>query len=74
MPDQTANRLTIEDHARICVAVADYAARSARVIDSERLTTAERIAHHAIGCTAADLREIEQREIAALVRRILAPS
>jgi hypothetical protein len=41
------------------------------VIDSERFTTAERIAHHAIGCTAGDLRDTELDAVARLVRRHL---
>jgi hypothetical protein len=72
MSDHTACRLTTDDRARITAAVAHYAKRSAGVLASERFTTAERIAHHAIGCTAADLRDVEVDDIAALVRRLQA--
>jgi hypothetical protein len=56
MTDRTTNRLTAEDYARIDGAVARYAAQGTGVIDSERFTTAERIAHHAVGRSARDLR------------------
>ena len=73
MSDHTTNRLTAQDNARIDDAVAAYAADSTQVIQSERFTTAERIAHHAIGCTARDLRDTELDAIAELVQRHLGP-
>ena len=74
MTTHNDSRLSVDDCARISERVAEFLDRSAGMIESERFTTAERIAHRAIGCDERDLRPIELRDIAAQVRRLMAPS
>jgi hypothetical protein len=70
------NRLTDQDRGTIRRAVRETVAHwnygrgpaNSYVPQSTDYLTLERIGHHAIGCTDADLRESELAEIAALAR------
>lgn len=67
-----SNRLTPADRERIAERVRAFARQTPRMNSAERFTTAERVAHHAIGCDERDLRVSELTEIACTVRLILA--
>lgn len=66
------NRLTDADRERIRDAVTPFAVRTPNMGTGERYTTAERIAHQAIGCTEHDLRDSELLEIRQIFKPILA--
>lgn len=64
----TENRLTDQDRKaiaeRVATTVSDWRSHGSQWTPSASdVTTLERIAHHAIGCTEADLREVELEEI-----------
>jgi hypothetical protein len=65
-------RLTDADRAAIAAAVETFARATPNMGTGERFTTAERIAHRAIGCDERDLRRSEILAIAQIVRPILA--
>lgn len=67
---RNGSRLTPEDHSRITIAARTYLTQCARPIRPEQIDTARRLATHAIGCTADDLREAERDYIAAHVLTI----
>jgi len=66
------NRLTDADRERIRDAVTPFAVATPNMGTGERYTTAERIAHRAIGCDERDLRESELLEIRQIFKAILA--
>jgi hypothetical protein len=72
--NRDANRLTDTDRLHITQAVRTFATATERMEPAERFTTAERVAHHAIGCSSFDLRDAELDEIAATVQALLAPA
>lgn len=66
------NRLTPDDIAAMSAAVEEFARRTPTMGTGERYTTAERIAHRAIGCDERDLRDSELQQVREIVRPILA--
>lgn len=77
MPTSTSaqrdeNRLTPADLAAMAAAVTDFARRTPTMGTGERYTTAERIAHRAIGCDERDLRASELLAVRQMFKPILA--
>ena len=66
------NRLTPEDVATMAAAVEEFARRTPTMGTGERYTTAERIAHRAIGCDERDLRDSELLAVRQMFKPILA--
>lgn len=67
-PDRTASRFGEVEREAIRKAIAE-AWPGPNGWDS--VPAAERVGRHAIGCTAADLRESELAEVAAIAREVL---
>jgi len=67
---RNGSRLTPEDHSRITTAARQYLTQCARPIRPEQIDTARRLAAHAIGCSAHDLREVERDAITSHVLTI----
>lgn len=68
------NRLTPADLATMAAAVTTFARQTPNMGTGERYTTAERIAHRAIGCDERDLRDSELLAIRQMFKPILAAS
>jgi hypothetical protein len=66
------NRLTPADLDTMAAAVEEFAHRTPTMGTAERYTTAERIAHRAIGCDEHDLRASELLAVRQLFKPILA--
>jgi hypothetical protein len=66
------NRLTPDDMATMAAAVEAFARRTPTMGTAERYTTAERIAHRAIGCDERDLRASELLAVRQMFKPILA--
>jgi hypothetical protein len=66
------NRLTDDDLERMAAAVTTFARQTPTMGTGERYTTAERIAHRAIGCDERDLRDSELLAIRQMFKPILA--
>jgi hypothetical protein len=70
---RNGSRLTPEDHDRITTAAREHLTMCHRTegrIDSITIEAARRVAMHAIGCSADDLREVERDAIASRVLTI----
>lgn len=66
------NRLTPADLATMAAAVEEFARQTPTMGTGERFTTAERIAHRAIGCDERDLRASEILAVRQMFKPILA--
>jgi hypothetical protein len=66
------NRLTPADMATMAAAVETFARQTPTMGTAERYTTAERIAHRAIGCDERDLRDSELLAVRQMFKPVLA--